>query len=326
MKKISLVILIVMAFISSFILHINEVVAGERTIRVIGRKSGTVSRSAITVADVAKVYSKEVNDDEKILAIKKISLGSSPRPGETATLTASQVIERMREEGIDLNNIGYAFPRVMTIERAARSITAREVEAAIKAAVTNISADNLEIRSIDYSNKVKVAPGKLSLAARIVPASRAGRYNAQVEAVVKGEEPVRFSVPLVVKEWIDLPVAKRALPRGVLVSEDDVVMARAELSEISSDAARESEHIVGYATRQPISHGEAFQRRKLAIPPMIQNGARITVQYKTSMLEATSQGTALEDGIEGQQIRVRNEGSKRIISGTVIEPGLVRVN
>ena len=39
----------------------------------------------------------------------------------------------------------------------------------------------------------------------------------------------------------------------------------------------------------------------------------------------TAVGTALENGGLGQDIRVRNDSSKKIVMGRVIEPGLVMV-
>lgn len=319
---------IIFLIVSAYLLYPMFVYAdaSPKSIRVIGRKSGLVSRSDLTVADIAKVYSKNVADDEAVLAINKISLGQSPAPGNSITITASQVIERMREEGVNVDKIGYAIPRVITIERASRSISFKEIEAAIKDAASNIEGQEFEIRSIDYNKEVKVAPGKLSLLAKIVPATRSGKYTAQIEAEVKGEELLRFSVPLTVKEWVELPVAKRSLPRGALITADDLVMARADIAALDAEVARGSEQIVGYATKQPIGHGEAFNRKKLLIPPVIENGSRVILRYKTSLLEATSPGTALEDGTTGQQIRVRNEGSKRVVTGTVVEPGLVSVN
>ena len=42
-------------------------------------------------------------------------------------------------------------------------------------------------------------------------------------------------------------------------------------------------------------------------------------------LEVTATGTAIDSGAIGQEIKVRNEGSKKVVSGKVEGPGIVVV-
>lgn len=58
---------------------------------------------------------------------------------------------------------------------------------------------------------------------------------------------------------------------------------------------------------------------------MVKAGSQVTAVYRFGLLEASVKAIALEDGIEGQQIHMRNDISKRTILGTVRQPGLVEV-
>lgn len=295
-----------------------------RTIKILGRNSSVVSSKDISLGDVARVSSRRIADDDAIISLRRIVVASSPAPGEKLTLSASQVLERLREGGVQLDSIGYAFPRIMTVERAARTISLLEIETVVKEAMPD-DGDS-ELVEVLYKEPVRVAPGAVALSAKILPSNKQGQYTAKILAQVEGETAVRFNVPLAVKEWVEVPVAKRPLPRGSVVSSSDMVMARADLSEVPVDAAREVEQIVGYETTHAIGYGEVFRKKKLSIPPVVARGSQVTILYKTALLEATAAGTALEDGVEGQRISVRNDASRKTVSGEVVQPGLVRVN
>ena len=103
-------------------------------------------------------------------------------------------------------------------------------------------------------------------------------------------------------------------------------MARLSTASIPKGAADQSTAIVGLATNSNIALGEVFQRAKLAIPPVVASGSRVTMIVRTSFLEASASGIALESGIEGQEIKVRNESSKRVVSGKVTANGTVIIN
>jgi flagella basal body P-ring formation protein FlgA len=49
------------------------------------------------------------------------------------------------------------------------------------------------------------------------------------------------------------------------------------------------------------------------------------MKYQSEFFEATASGVALENGGIGQEIKVRNDASKKVVSGQVLEAGIVRV-
>ena len=68
-----------------------------------------------------------------------------------------------------------------------------------------------------------------------------------------------------------------------------------------------------------------FSKNSLEIVPDIEVGGSVTLVYKNGSLEATSTGIAMEAGIIGKEIRVRNESSKKVVRGKIIEAGQVQV-
>ena len=126
-------------------------------------------------------------------------------------------------------------------------------------------------------------------------------------------------------ERAEVPVARRPLPKGEVVGPDDVMMARMNISKLPKDVAAEGGGVVGYKVGKDVAPGEVFRLDKLAIPPLVESGTRVTLVYRSGLLEATATGTALDSGLAGQVVKVRNENSKKVVSGTVLETGLVEV-
>jgi len=310
------------------VLTLSTVVIAEssssRTIRVVGKQDVTVTADSILLSDIAKVSSKFVRDDQEILKISKIEIGKSPSPGKPLSISASEVIEKIRATGIEPDSIGYHFPRIIKVNRASRKLSRQEIRMALEEAMREYSQD-AQLVSFDYSDDVLLVPGISSLGATARPTSRPGIFDFDLTATVKEQPPVRFTVQGQVDEWREVPVASRSLQRGKRVGEGDISMARLKSVHIPVDANYEAEAIVGQEAKRNISAGEVFRNTKLAIPPIIAAGASILMRYKSDLLEATATGVALDDGLKGERIRVRNDASRRILEATVIESGLVGV-
>lgn len=298
--------------------------AALRGIRIIGREQVTVTGDKVRLEDVAEVSSPHIADDEGVIALKKLELVTSPSPGQKTTLAAMAVLDRLRTANVDLTQVGYTLPSIMTISRAGREITLEEVRATIEGLLASQHRDTT-IKQVRYDSNVFVAPGLVTLSAEPLFTQSPAQLPFMITAKVGGAPEVRFKAVATADEWKEVPVAARALPRGAVVEEGDVVMARLNTAALPRDLADKPTSIVGLATSSSISFGEAFQRSKLAIPPVITAGAQVTMIVRTNLLEATASGVALEAGIEGQEIKIRNESSKKTVTGKVVEPGVVLV-
>jgi flagella basal body P-ring formation protein FlgA len=314
---------------SAVLLHIicsqQSVVAEDRNIKILGRSSVTVTAEKLRLEDVADVSSPHIADDEAVIAMKKIELGASPAPGQKTTLSAMSILEALKASQVDLNKVGYSLPSVVAISRAGREVSEEEVRAAIESALSSQQRE-ITIKQVKYDQPVQVAPGALTLQAQELFNPAPGQMAFMVTARSPGVDDMRFKVSAVVEEWRELPVAARSLPRGTLLEPSDIVMARLNTRNLPRDIADTPSKIIGMATSSGIGNGDAFQRSKLIIPPTIEIGAPVTMIVRSGSLEATASGVALEAGADGDEIKVRNDSSKRIVTGKIIGTGSVLVS
>ena len=296
----------------------------EKTIHIRGRERSIVTTANVRLGDIAEISSRRIEDDEAVIGLQKVIVASSPQPGSQTTVSAHKIIERLRQEGVSLQRVGYVLPRVIIVERAARQIGIEEITAAIQDYLQQQQRE-ISIREVRLEEPVHVAPGEIDFDVRAENNRFSGQLRFNLTATVPGENPVSFQAQARYDEWRIVPVAKRHVSRGSLISDQDVMLARMNVSALPRDAALEVDQIIGQEVSGDIALGEAFRSNRLAVPVVVNAGSQVLLLYQAPLFEATATGVALESGVQDQEIRVRNLGSKKIVSGRVAEAGLVLV-
>ena len=299
-------------------------IADSFTIRIQGRDTVTVTKKMISLADVAEITSPRVQDDETILALNRIEVAAAPAPGETVSLSAHDIIGKMQDAGVRLSDIGYAFPRVLTIKRAARTLQASEVQHAIEEYVRRTDGE-ATVRQVSFDGNTTVAPDARIV--EVVPAAYTEganqRFTLKTGATEQNEQ--RIPVSATIDRWTEVAVVRRPIPRGAVVDSGDVVMARLNVQALPMDAVNDISKIVGLETKRDLAIGEVLQRNKLDVPAIVKAGEKVTLRYRSDVIEATATGVSLDAAGLQQPIRVKNDASNKIVSGFVTAPGMVEV-
>jgi len=97
------------------------------------------------------------------------------------------------------------------------------------------------------------------------------------------------------------------------------------VSSTRGDFVTELERVENKEAARNLPAGAILGSKSVVEPPLIKRKDKVIISTGESSFSVQMDGTALMDGAKGQVIKVRNESSGRIISGTVIEPGLVLV-
>lgn len=131
-------------------------------------------------------------------------------------------------------------------------------------------------------------------------------------------------VPAQVLIYRHIPVAQRIIARGESINESHLTNSLVNVSSIRQGYALSAEHILGKEAKRNIGQGEPFKLNSLDAPTAIKRGEMVTLQAQTGGITVVSAGIALADGRVGQKIRVRNSSSERIVTGVVLNQGLVQ--
>lgn len=120
-------------------------------------------------------------------------------------------------------------------------------------------------------------------------------------------------------------VAKRALPRGAVVTQADLALVERERTNASLDALRDPEAVIGLRARRSLAAERVLQAGDFERVPRIERGDRVTIVLQHGPLLIQAQGKAQETGAIGEWIRVVNLDSKREVSGRIDREGRVHV-
>jgi flagella basal body P-ring formation protein FlgA len=133
-------------------------------------------------------------------------------------------------------------------------------------------------------------------------------------------------VSAVLKFYQEVPVLTQAVHRGDILTRQHFSFERREISRLNEEFAIQPDQLENKQAARFLPAGAILSLRAVAEPTLIKRGEKITISAGQSGFSVRMNGLAMMDGTRGQKIRIKNESSGRIISATVIEPGLVSVD
>lgn len=224
------------------------------TIRVQGRNEAVVTEGTIRLGDVAQIDSPNVQDDEAIIHLKRISIGTSPQAGETTMLEGSRVLERLRSEGVRLESIRYTVPREISITRAFREVKVDELERALSAFLAK-GEKQLDVKQIVIDKPVRLPTDSLGLEVVALQTTKPGHIGVDFKSIA-GSDEVRFQMKAIADEWRMMPVAVRPMMKGSIVSANDVQLSRMNGTSMGRDSLEHLVDIVGRSLTKDVGQGE----------------------------------------------------------------------
>lgn len=123
----------------------------------------------------------------------------------------------------------------------------------------------------------------------------------------------------------DIVVTKSALKRHELIGAEDLEIKEIRLRGSRQRFETDPQVLIGKRTMRSLKKGAAIRMDWVEDAPLILRGDRITLLLETVGLKISTLGKAVEDGLHGEQIKVVNLDSKKIVVGQVIGQGRVRV-
>jgi flagella basal body P-ring formation protein FlgA len=148
--------------------------------------------------------------------------------------------------------------------------------------------------------------------------------NVNVQVVCAGSITWAILVPAQARVYRSVAVAGRNLQRGEQVSADDLTSELKDVSDFRMGYSLTPEAIIGKEIKFTVNKGEVFRNSALDAPLVIKRGDTVSMEAATGEISVRTNGTAITDGRIGQQIRVKNNQSARVINAKVVGPGKVQ--
>ena len=105
----------------------------------------------------------------------------------------------------------------------------------------------------------------------------------------------------------------------------DVQLSERDVSSLRQGYILNLDHVVGKKTTRPLQPNRVISVNALKAAAAVDKGDAVVISARGKSISVRMPGIALEDGAIGQQIRVRNTRSQRIVHARVTAPGQVEV-
>lgn len=193
----------------------------------------------------------------------------------------------------------------------------------------------------EYVKKIIETPDKGQLtvkAAKLDSRLKLSRCSAPLDASIPGKQslsgnitvlvscqPENWQVYVPVRTRLLLPrvVAAKPLARGVVLSASDLAVQMVETRFQRGVVFEHPEQIIGSKVKRNVNIGEAVEGNDICL---VCRNDSVLIKAGGGGLNIVTQGTALSDGSLGEQIRVQNTKSKRVVDGIITGVGEVTVN
>ncbi|MEA2079916.1 MAG: flagellar basal body P-ring formation chaperone FlgA, partial [Pseudomonadota bacterium] len=110
-------------------------------------------------------------------------------------------------------------------------------------------------------------------------------------------------------------IARQPLARGTSIQDNDLERVERNLANLPYGYYTDSQPIAGMLAKRTIASATVITPQMLQAPKLIKRGQRVTVIAESGPLSIRSVGKALSDGKSGDTIRVKAEGSQRVVDG-----------
>ena len=286
----------------------------------------TVAGPIITLGELATITGE---DKERIKVLAAIKLGNASSPGHSLVLTSDALGVRLAGAGADLSEINWLVPPTTVVTTAAQTISGERLQAAaseaLQAQLAAAGDTELSVTPLGTTPDVMAPLGSVDITTEF-PAGI--RFNAPTAAVVAisadGRPFTTVSVRFNVKAYQQVVVAARNIAAREAITADSVRTERREIGKMAgyiTDIGK----VMGLAARRPITAGTPLTESAVDKPLMVKRGTAVTILVKAGGMIIAAGGQVMQDGREGELIRVQNVTSKRIVSARVVDTNTVQV-
>ena len=183
-------------------------------------------------------------------------------------------------------------------------------------------AATISVSNLDRRLGLSPCDGELSTA---TTARRPLGSNITVRLACRGTTPWAVYVPVRIEVESFVAVAARNLRRGEVLTEDDLKLVPMAAGRAGLGYVDEVDRALGKALTRPLRSGQAVRLSHLELAKVVAKGDKVILEARRGSLAVVTSGTALAEGVMGQQIAVRNLKSERIVDAVVVGPGRAQV-
>jgi len=251
-------------------------------------------------------------DEERVL-------GHAPQPGEEIVLNARTLFRIAR--ALDLPWRPNDTMTHVVLRREATVINYDKIKEAIQSALSDSNVYGEYELSIPsrYQKIILPADSPASLdVTRINVDTERKNFNVTLAAPSAADPIQQLQIKGKIFPVIQVPILTENVEFGRVIKASDIDMIAIREQKYSKDMVADPQKLVGMTARRVIVAGRPIKNSDLIAPQIIERGQLLTLSFKNTLMDLTTQVKALENGAKGDLIRVVNTSSNQTLQAVIL--------
>jgi flagella basal body P-ring formation protein FlgA len=293
----------------------------------VGSAGASTAARPLAFAGAAEVSSEGVFLDQILASgpvspLPRIRVTNAPPAGEVASITRAQLNDWLRDNAPDLASTNWVGIDRVQIRRRMRSLDEIELRDLLTAALQEEvvkSRGELELRLTRAWTSIPVPDEPISLRIVDLPATGPSAFFIARFELWCGEERLgNWQVSASAKIWREVPVAEATLRRGQLLATAPIIYERRDILALRGEVGSFELDDASLELVENVPAGHPVLARSVRPRPVVLRGQLADAVMLNGGLQISLKVEALQDGLPGQIIRVRNPKTRRELAGKVL--------
>ncbi len=152
------------------------------------------------------------------------------------------------------------------------------------------------------------------------PTTYAGRITLSLSC----EQPTwRIFIPVTISGKLPVVVSTKGILKQAVIKEGDVVKTLVPYQKAPKGHLIDIKTAIGMRAKKAISPNKILKITDLQPAFWVFKNQQVTLITRIGNIEVKAKGTALKNGVESEQVPVKNASSKKTLKGIVIAPNTV---
>jgi flagella basal body P-ring formation protein FlgA len=139
-------------------------------------------------------------------------------------------------------------------------------------------------------------------------------------------KPWKIYIQATVNAYKMIYVARAPIARGAIFTSSDLLKEKHNITSLNGNYVTDINSLKGHVAKRNVRKGEIIKPFLAVKSKLIKRGEQVTIIAETGGIKVRMMGKAMNDASAGEQVRVKNNNSKRIIEGTAVNRGIVKIN
>ena len=251
-----------------------------------------------------------------------IAVAYAPEPGKRATFDANWLYRVAKAYGLPWKPL--SLKQQAVVKRRAVIIEREEIEDHILAALIDKGVDP-DMLVVVSNHALRLYAPSRSTATVVLENLNYDRRTRRFSVFVSTPESQSTRVTGRVHKMLNVPVLTRRVQKGELIRAEDLDWLRTPSEQVQNDVLMHADDLVGKTPRRGLRAGFPVRNSDVRRPILVRKGSLVTMVLVSPQMTLTAQGKAIDDGSDGDVVRVTNTQSNKVVQAVVTAAGTVSI-